>query len=143
MAILITGTEMTSDLTATRADFREHATADGRGAWIVSDEPGQLLTCDEALSAMWQAEAGQVTATGAAAPRELPDSLLSAIWKSQEITLHAITAWAEAAGYGTVTAPRACLLPTARDVVASSFDCAGQLLAAQRRFAGDVLAAGS
>ena len=32
MAVFITGTEMTSDLTATRADFREHATADGQAS---------------------------------------------------------------------------------------------------------------
>ncbi len=149
MAIFITGTEMTSDITATSAEFCEHATADGRGAWIVSDEPGQLLTCDEAFAAMWQAEAGEVTTmAAAAATRDLPESLLSAIWKSQEITLRAIKAGAGAAGYVTVTAPRACLpfaglLPGAHDVVACSFDFAGQVLAAQRRFAGKVLAAGS
>ncbi len=148
MAIFITGTEMTSDITATRAEFREHATADGRGAWIVSDEPDQLLTCDEAFSAMWQAGAGEVTTMAAAATWELPESLLSAIWKSQEITLHAIKAWAGAAGYVTVTVPCARLpfaglLPSAHDVVASSFDFAGQVLAGQRRFAYDVLAAGS
>lgn len=147
MAIFITGTEMTSDITATSAEFCEDATADGRGAWIVSDEPGQMLTCDEAFAAMWQAEAGEVT-TMAAATRDLPESLLSAIWKSQEITLRAIKAWAGAAGYVTVTVPRACLpfdglLPRAHDVVASSFDFAGQVLAAQRRFADKVLAAGS
>jgi hypothetical protein len=148
MAIFITGTEMTSDITAARAEFREHATADGQGGWIVSDEPGQLLTCDEAFSAMWQAGAGEVTAMAAAATRELPESLLSAIWKSQEIALRAIRAWAGAAGYLTVTVPCAHLsfaglLPGASDVVASSFDFAGQVLAAQRRFADDVLAAGS
>ena len=147
MAIFITGTEMTSDLTATRADFREHATADGRGAWIVSDEPGQLLTCDEAFSAMWQAETGEVT-TMAAAAQDLPESLLSAIWKSQEITLCAVRAWAEAAGYLAVTVPCAQLpfaglLPRAPDVVAASLDFAGQVLAAQRRFADGVLAARS
>ena len=148
MAIFITGTEMTSDITATSAEFCEHATADGRGAWIVSDEPGQLLTCGEAFAAMWQAEAGEVTTMAAAATGDLPESLLSAIWKSQEITLRAIKAWAGAAGYVTVTVPRACLpfaglLPRAHDVVASSFDFAGRALAAQRRFADKVLAAGS
>ena len=146
MAIFITGTEMTSDITATSAEFCEHATADGRGAWIVSDEPDQLLTCDEAFSAMWQAGAG-VGTTMAAATRELPESFLSAIWKSREITLHAVRVWAGAAGYVAVTVPCSCLafvglLPGARDVVASSFDFAGQVLAIQRRFAGEVLAAG-
>ena len=149
MAIFITSTEMTSDITATRAEFREHATADGRGAWIVSDEPDQLLTCDEAFSAMWQAGAGEVTAMAAAAATgEVPESFLSAIWKSREITLHAVRVWAGAAGYVAVTVPCSCLafvglLPGARDVVASSFDFAGQVLAGQRRFAGEVLAAGS
>lgn len=148
MAIFITGTEMTSDITATRAEFREHATADGRGAWIVSDEPDQLLTCEEAFSAMRQAGAGEETTMTAAAAWELPESLLSAIRKSQEITLHAIRAWAGAAGYVTVKVPGArlpfaSLLPRAHDVVASSFDFAGQVLASQRRFAGEVLAAGA
>ncbi len=148
MAIFITGTEMTSDSTATSAEFCEHATADGRGAWIVSDEPGQLLTCGEAFAAMWQAEAGEVTTMAAAATPDLPESLLSAVWKSQEITLRAIKAGAGAAGYVTVTVPRACLpfaglLPGAADVVAGSFDFAGQVLAARRRFADKVLAAGS
>ena len=148
MAIFITGTEMTSEGTATSAEFCEHATADGRGAWIVSDEPGQLLTCGEAFAAMWQAEAGEVTTMAAAATRDLPESLLSAIWKSREITLRALKAWAGAAGYVTVTVPGACLpfagpLPGADDVVASSVDFAGRVLAAQRRFAGKVLAAGS
>ena len=143
MAIFITGTEMTSDITATRAEFRDHATADGRGAWIVSDEPDQLLTCDEAFSAMRQAEAGEVTMAATTTTWELPESFLSAIRKSQEITLHAIRAWAGTAGYVTVAVPWArlpfaSLLPTAHDVVASSFDFAGQVLASQRRFADDV-----
>lgn len=148
MAIFVTGTEMTSDITAISAEFCEHATADGRGAWIVSDEPGQLLTCGEAFAAMWQAEAGEVTTMAAAATRDLPESLLSVIWKSQEITFRAIKAGAGAAGYVAVTVPRAYLpfgglLPRAHGVVASSFDFAGQVLAAQRRFADKVLAEGS
>ena len=79
---------------------------------------------------------------------EAPESLLSAIWKSQEITLCAVRAWAEAAGYLTVTVPCAQLpfaglLPRAPDVVAASLDFAGQVLAARRRFADGVLAARS
>jgi hypothetical protein len=89
-----------------------------------------------------------VTTMAVSATQELPESFLSAIWKSQEITLHAIKAWVEAAEYLTPEVPYAhlpfaSLLPTAHDVVASSFDFAEQLLASQRRFADDVLAVGS
>jgi hypothetical protein len=80
----------------------------------------------------------------ATATRELQDGVLSAICKSQEITLHAIRAWAETVEPFTpeVSYPRLPLagrLPSAHDIVAGSFDFAGQVLASQRRFADDVL----
>ena len=78
------------------------------------------------------------------ANQELQESFLSAISKSQEITLNAIKAWAETVGYFTpkvsyARLPLADRLPKAHDVVASSFDFAEQVLASQRRFADDVL----
>lgn len=80
----------------------------------------------------------------ATATEELQESFLSAIRKSQEITLSAIKVWVETAEYfvpkvSYAHLPFANRLPTAHDVVASSFDLAGQVLAGQRRFAGDVL----
>ena len=78
------------------------------------------------------------------ANQELQESFLSAIRKSQEITLQAIKAWVETAGYFTPKVsyaglPLADRLPKAHDVVARSFDFAEQVLASQRRFADDVL----
>ena len=34
------------------AEFREHAAADGYGAWIVSCHPGRLFTRNQAITAM-------------------------------------------------------------------------------------------
>ena len=78
------------------------------------------------------------------ANQELQETFLSAIHKSQEITLHAIKAWVETVGYFTPQVsyahlPLADRLPKAHDVVASSFGFAEQMLASQRRFADDVL----
>ena len=38
------------------ARYREHAAADGRGAWVVSGWPGRLFTRDQAITAMVLAE---------------------------------------------------------------------------------------
>ena len=38
------------------AEFREHAAADGRGAWIISSHPGRLFTRNQAITAMVLAE---------------------------------------------------------------------------------------
>ncbi len=38
------------------AEFREHAAADGHGAWIVSCHPGRLFTPNQAITAMVLAE---------------------------------------------------------------------------------------
>ncbi len=80
----------------------------------------------------------------ATATEELQESFLSAIRKSQEITLHAIKAWVETVESFTpklpyVRLPLADRVPEARDVVASSFDFAEQVLASQRKFADEVL----
>ncbi len=83
-------------------------------------------------------------ATTATATQELQESFLSAIRRSQEITLQAAKVWVETAGYVTPKVSYAHLpftnqLPTAHDVVASTFGFAEQILASQRRFADDVL----
>jgi hypothetical protein len=62
--LTITGTSITSDETAATAEFREHAAADGRGAWVCSLRgwdrapalTGRLLTRDQAITAMTIAE---------------------------------------------------------------------------------------
>jgi hypothetical protein len=74
----------------------------------------------------------------------LQESFLSAIRKSQEITLDAVKAWVETVGYFTPKVsyahlPLADRLPKTHDVWASNFDFAEQVLASQRRFADDVL----
>jgi hypothetical protein len=38
------------------AEFREHAAADGQGAWTVSCHPGRLFTRNQAITAMVLAE---------------------------------------------------------------------------------------
>jgi hypothetical protein len=38
------------------AEFREHAAADGQGAWIVSTYPRRLFTRNQAITAMTLAE---------------------------------------------------------------------------------------
>ena len=76
--------------------------------------------------------------------QELQESFLSAIRKSQDITLQAIKVWVDTAEYFTPKVsyahlPFARLLPNPDDVVAGSFDFAEQVLASQRRFTDDVL----
>jgi hypothetical protein len=78
------------------------------------------------------------------ATQELQESVLSAIRKSQDITLQAIKVWVDIAEYFTPKVsyahlPFARLLPTPHDVVGSSFDFAEQMVASQRRFTDDVL----
>ncbi len=78
------------------------------------------------------------------ATQELQESFLSAIRNSQEITFHAIKAWLDTFEYFTpkgsdARLPLAGRLPSAHDVVASTFDFAEQVLASQRGFADDVL----
>jgi len=76
--------------------------------------------------------------------QELQESFLSAIRKSQDITLQAIKVWVDTAEYFTPNVsyahlPFARLLPTPHDIVAGSFEFAEQVLASQRRFTEDVL----
>ncbi len=75
---------------------------------------------------------------------ELQESFLSAIRKSQDITLQAIKVWIDTTEYFTPKVsyahlPFARLLPDPQEVVSGSFDFAEQMLASQRRFTDDVL----
>lgn len=59
MALTITDTEITSDEITARAEFRQHAAADGSGAWVVSgieDIGSRLLDRAQAVTAMTIAE---------------------------------------------------------------------------------------
>jgi hypothetical protein len=56
VALLITDTEITSDLVAARAEVRAAAPADGTRAWIVSGWPGRLFTREQAIAAVQLAE---------------------------------------------------------------------------------------
>jgi hypothetical protein len=92
--------------------------------------------------------------------RDLPEEFLAATRKSQEAMIRAIRTWVETVKtvtpkvpsvYGpladrlpklpSVTVPFADRLPKPEDVVASGYDFAEHLLAIQRKFAEDVLAA--
>src|SRR5512146_2286434 len=92
--------------------------------------------------------------------RDLPEEFLAATRKSQEAMIRAIRTWVETVRTVTpklptvpgpladrlprlpsVTVPFADKLPAPEDVVASGYDFAEQLLAIQRKFAEDVLAA--
>ena len=92
--------------------------------------------------------------------RDLPEEFLAATRKSQEAMIRAIRTWVETvktvtpklpSAYGpladrlpklpSVTVPFADKLPKPEDVVASGYDFAEHLLAIQRKFAEDVLAA--
>ena len=52
MTLTITDTEITSDLTDARAEFRPDAAADGSGAWIVSTHSGRLPDRGRAFSCL-------------------------------------------------------------------------------------------
>lgn len=56
MAIRITDDRMTSDQTCHRARSSRYASADGRGAWIVSWLPLRLLDRNQAITALTLAE---------------------------------------------------------------------------------------
>jgi hypothetical protein len=61
MALTITDTSITSDAVPAHAEFRQHAAADGNGAWVMRHDGGpgpipgyrgRLLDRDQAISAM-------------------------------------------------------------------------------------------
>ena len=78
--------------------------------------------------------------------QELQDEILKTVRKGQETVVDAIQAWAGAVQtikppLPEVGIPFADKLPTPSELVAGAYDFAEQLLAAQRKFAEDVLQA--
>jgi len=80
------------------------------------------------------------------ASKELQDQILDTIHKSQEAVTDAIRTWAETVQSITPSLPVPAVpfadkLPKPGELVSSAYDFAEQLLAAQRKFAEDVIAA--
>ena len=78
--------------------------------------------------------------------QEFQGQILDTIRKSQEAVTDAIRTWADTVAARTPSlpvppAPFADKLPKPSDLVANAYDFAEQLLAAQRKFAEDVLQA--
>jgi hypothetical protein len=78
------------------------------------------------------------------ATQELQAQILDSIRKSQDAVVEALRTWADAVHSVTPSlpvpaAPFADKLPKPKDLVEDAFDFAAQLLAAQRKFAEDVL----
>lgn len=78
--------------------------------------------------------------------KEMQGQVLDTIQKSQEAVTDAIRAWAETVqsltpSLPTAPTPYADNLPRPSQVVSDAYDFAEQLLAAQRKFAEDVLQA--
>ena len=71
------------------------------------------------------------------------DKTLEAIKQSQSVIVDAVAAWAKAAEKTVPALPASPLaeLPTPEEIVKTSFDFYGEVLAAQRKFANDLLAA--
>jgi hypothetical protein len=77
--------------------------------------------------------------------QELQGDILKTVRKSQDAVVDAIQAWADAVQsikppFPDVTVPFNDKLPKPGELVANAYDFAEQLLAAQRKFAEDVLA---
>ena len=80
------------------------------------------------------------------ATQELQGEILKTVRKSQETVVDAIQMWADAVQaikppLPEVSIPFSDKLPKPGDLVSGAYDFAEQLLAAQRKFAEDVLAA--
>ena len=78
------------------------------------------------------------------ATQELQGQILDSIRKSQDAVVDALRTWAEAVHSLTPSLPVSAVpfadkLPKPKDLVEDAFDFAAQLLAAQRKFAEDVL----
>ena len=78
------------------------------------------------------------------ATQELQGQILDSIRKSQDAVVDALRTWAEAVHSVTPSLPVSAVpfadkLPRPKDLVEDAFDFAAQLLAAQRKFAEDVL----
>ena len=78
------------------------------------------------------------------ATQELQAQFLDSIRKSQDAVVDALRTWADAVHSVTPSLPVSAVpfadkLPRPKDLVEDAFDFAAQLLAAQRKFAEDVL----
>ena len=78
------------------------------------------------------------------ATQELQAQILDSIRKGQDAVVDALRTWAEAVHSLTPSLPVSAVpfadkLPKPKDLVEDAFDFAAQLLAAQRKFAEDVL----
>jgi len=78
------------------------------------------------------------------ATQDLQAQILDSIRKSQDAVVDALKTWADAVHSVTPTLPVSAVpfadkLPKPKDLVEDAFDFAAQLLAAQRKFAEDVL----
>jgi hypothetical protein len=77
------------------------------------------------------------------ATQELQAQFLDSVRKSQEAVIDALRTWAETVHSVSPSLPApvpfADKLPKPSELVADAFDFAGQLLAAQRKFAEDVI----
>jgi hypothetical protein len=78
--------------------------------------------------------------------KEMQGQILEAVRKSQEAVTNAISTWADAVHSITPSlpipsVPLADKMPKPGDLLANAYDFAEQLLAAQRKFAEDVLQA--
>ena len=78
------------------------------------------------------------------ATQELQGQILDSIRRSQDAVVDALRTWAEAVHSLTPSLPVSAVpfadkLPKPKDLVEDAFDFAAQLLAAQRKFAEDVL----
>jgi hypothetical protein len=78
------------------------------------------------------------------ATQELQGQILDSIRKSQDAVVDALRTWAEAVHSLTPSLPISAVpfadkLPKPKDLVEDAFNFAAQLLAAQRKFAEDVL----
>jgi hypothetical protein len=78
------------------------------------------------------------------ASQELQEQILDSIRKSQDAVVDALRTWADAVHSVTPSLPVSAVpfadkLPKPKDLVEDAFDFAAQLLAAQRKFAEDIL----
>ena len=78
------------------------------------------------------------------ATQELQGQILDSIRRSQDAVVDALRTWADAVHSVTPSLPVSAVpfadkLPKPKDLVEDAFDFAAQLLAAQRKFAEDVL----
>jgi hypothetical protein len=80
------------------------------------------------------------------AQRGIQDQILDTVRTSQEVAIEALQKWTAGVQSVTPSFPQLNLpytdqLPKPEELVSSAYDFAGQLLAAQRKFAQDVLQA--